>query len=120
MAYWRSYFKDHRYDDTAEKAEESKFMDGWKTPVFQLIPEDTMLVLCHAYNTFDKRKLLGQNNPSMKKVDANMRFLVKDKYLRDFYLGLARDYKEKDAATAAQTEQPQLTITDISSATLAT
>jgi glycosyltransferase involved in cell wall biosynthesis len=119
MAYWRSYFKDHRYDDTAEKAEEAKFMDNWKTPVFQLKPEDTMLVLCHAYNTFDKRKLLQQKNPGLKKVDANMRFLVKDKYLRDFYLGLSRDYKEKDEAVASSaiTEQPQLTITDISSAT---
>jgi glycosyltransferase involved in cell wall biosynthesis len=120
MAYWRSYFKDHRYDDTAEKAEEAKFMDGWKTPVFQLTPEDTMLVLCHAYNTFDKRKLLEQKNPSMKKVAVKMRQLVKDKFLCDFYLGLARDYKEKDAAPAPAPapvteipDIPQITVTDI-------
>lgn len=107
MAYWRSYFKDHRYDDKAEKAEERAFMENWTTPVLQLAPEDTMLVLCHAYNTFDKRKLLAEKNPNMKKVDTKMRFLVKDKFLRDFYLGLARDYKEKD-------EVPQLVISDVS------
>jgi glycosyltransferase involved in cell wall biosynthesis len=96
MAYWRSYFKDHRYDDTAEKAEERKFMDDWKTPVLQLVPEDVMLVICHAYNTFDKRNLLKQNNPLLKQVTVKMRQLVKDKELREFYLGLARDYKERD------------------------
>jgi glycosyltransferase involved in cell wall biosynthesis len=120
MAYWRSYFKDHRYDDTAEKAEEAKFMDNWKTPVFQLTPEDTMLVLCHAHNTFDKRKLLDQKNPSLKKVPIKMRQLVKDKFLRDFYLGLARDYKEKDEATAASEPfvdpfAPTLTVSEVTS-----
>ena len=98
MAYWRSYFGEHRYDDDAEKAEESKFMDQWKTPVIQLRPEDTMLVLCHAHNTFDKRKLLEQQNPTMKKVAIKMRQLVKDKSLSDFYLALARDYDEKELA----------------------
>ena len=101
MAYWRNYFDTHRYDDTAAMAEEKKFMDDWKTPVFQLHPEDTMLVICHAHNTFDKRKLLTQNNPLLKKVNLKMSTLVKDKVLRDFYLGLARDYKEKDEAMDA-------------------
>jgi glycosyltransferase involved in cell wall biosynthesis len=123
MAYWRSYFKDHRYDDLAEKAEEAKFMDNWKTPVFQLTPEDTMLVLCHAHNTFDKRVLLNQKNPSMKKVAVKMRQLVKDKFLCNFYLDLARDYKEKDEAAAAAIPlseslidpfAPQLVVSDIS------
>lgn len=100
MAYWRDYTKTHRYDDTAEKAEEKKFMDDWATPVHQMKPEDTMLVLCHAHNTFDKRILLTQNNPLLKKVPVKMRQLVKDKSLRDFYLGLAADYKAKDAAAA--------------------
>lgn len=107
MAYWRSYAATHRYDDTAEKAEEKKFMDDWKTPVIQLRPEQTMLVLCHAYNTFDKRRLLTQNNPLLKKVPMKMRALVKDKVLREFYLGLARDYKEKDAAAAKQKAAPK-------------
>jgi glycosyltransferase involved in cell wall biosynthesis len=106
MAYWRSYFQTHRYDDTAEKAEERQFMDNWRTPVLQMKPEDTMLVICHAYNTFDKRKLIEQKNPMLRKVSIKMRQLVKDKELRDFYLGLARDYKEKDEAAAAATPTP--------------
>jgi glycosyltransferase involved in cell wall biosynthesis len=102
MAYWRDYTKTHRYDDTATKAEEKKFMDDWTTPVHQLKPEETMLVLCHAHNTFDKRILLTQNNPLMRKVKVKMHQLVKDKSLRDFYLGLAADYKAKDAAATEQ------------------
>lgn len=126
MAYWRSYFGEHRYDDDAEKAEEAKFMDQWKTPVIQLCPEDTMLVLCHAHNTFDKRRLLSQPNPTMKKVAIKMRQLVKDKSLSDFYLALARDYDEKELAdkrTAAAVDTatndgstPTLDITDLSAA----
>lgn len=111
MAYWRSYFGTHRYDDTAAMAEEKKFMDDWKTSVFQLHPEDTMLVICHAHNTFDKRNLLKQNNPLLKKVNLKMSTLVKDKWLRDFYLGLARDYKEKDEADASSA--PTLTISEV-------
>jgi hypothetical protein len=96
MAYWRSYFGENRYDDTAEKAEEKKFLCDWKTPVLQLQSEETMLVICHAHNTFDKRILLKQNNPLLKKSTFKMRNLVKDKNIRDFYIELARDYKEID------------------------
>ena len=101
MAYWRTYFDDNRYDDTAEKAEEKKFMRDWTTPCGQLESQDVMLVICHAHNTFDKRKLLTQNNPLLKKSEFKMKTLVRDKKIRDFYLELARDYKELDAATAA-------------------
>jgi glycosyltransferase involved in cell wall biosynthesis len=110
MAYWRSYAKESRYDETVDKAEEKSFMKDWKTPVLQLTPEDTMLVLCHAHNTFDKRELLKQKNPLLKKVSIKMRSLVKDKELREFYLGLAADYKKKDAEAAAA---PTLTAADV-------
>jgi hypothetical protein len=99
MAYWRSYFKDHRYDDTAEKAEERVFMDDWKTPVLQQTPEETMLVICHTKNTFDKRKLLETTNPTMKKLSIKMRNFVKDKKIADFYLALKGDFTEESKVT---------------------
>ena len=95
MAYWRTYFDDNRYDDTAEKGEEKKFMRDWTTKVLQLKPEETMLVICHAHNTFDKRILLTQVNSLLKKSKIKMRDLVRDKKCRDFYLDLARDYVTK-------------------------
>jgi len=117
MSYWRTYTKDHRYDDNADKAEERQFMDDWKTPVIQMNPEDTMLVICHAYNTFDKRILLQQKNPLLKPVAIKMRQLVKEKPIRDFYLALAKDYIELDkrlaAEAAAAAATPQLTIQEL-------
>jgi len=95
MAYWRSYFDNNRYDDAAEKGEEKKFMCDWTTKVNQLKPEETMLVICHAHNTFDKRILLTQFNPLLKKSKIKLRDLVRDKQCREFYLGLARDYVTK-------------------------
>lgn len=102
MAYWRSYFRDHKYDPTAEKAEERLFMDDWKTPVTQIRPEECMLVICHAFNTFDKRRLLEQNNPRLKKVAMKMRGIVRDQWIRDFYTkDLPGYYKVLDAKAAA-------------------
>ena len=92
MAYWRSYFGPNRYDDTAEKSEEKLFLQNFTTPVLQLKSEETMLVLCHAHNTFDKRILLTQNNPLLKKSKFRLRDLVRNKAARDFYMELARDY----------------------------
>jgi glycosyltransferase involved in cell wall biosynthesis len=105
MAYWRTYFDNNRYDDTAEKAEEKKFMRDWTTPCGQLESEETMLVICHAHNTFDKRKLLTQNNPLLVRSPLKMKTLVKDKKIRDFYLELSRDYMELDARVKAEAEK---------------
>jgi glycosyltransferase involved in cell wall biosynthesis len=101
MAYWRSYFKDHRYEDTAEKAEERVFMDNWKTSVIQQTPEETMLVICHSKNTFDKRVLLEKSNPTMKKLSIKLRNFVRDKKIADFYLALKDDFKDDVTAAAA-------------------
>ena len=102
MAYWRSYFDQNRYDDTATKAEEKKFMRGFTTPVLQLQPEETMLVVCHAYNTFDKRILLTQDNPLIKKTTLTLKQLIKDKKIREFYVGLAKAYEEVPALVVSE------------------
>ena len=88
MAYWRTYFKTHKYDDTAVKAEERQFMDDWKTPVAQLRPENVMLVINHGINTFDKRRLLHMGNKAVKKTSLKLKGFIKDKKIRDFYVGL--------------------------------
>ena len=107
MAYWTTYAKESRYDDEADKAEERSFMKNWTTPVLQLQPQDTMLVMCHNFNTFDKRKLFGQNNPRFRQVAIKMRQLVKDKSLRDFYLALGEEYRKMPIQPTA-TEEPPL------------
>ena len=105
MAYWRTYFKENRYDDTAEKAEEKKFMRDWNTPVLQLQSADTMLVISHAHNTFDKRVLLKQDNPLLKKTTLKLKNLVRDKKIRDFYVALAKDYADEKKADEKKADE---------------
>ncbi|NDC75788.1 glycosyltransferase family 2 protein, partial [bacterium] len=106
MAYWRTYTKDHHYDDNAEKAEERQFMDDWKTSVVQMDPDDVMLVICHSRNTFDKRKLLEKHNPTMKKTDFKIKRFVKEKKIAEFYNSLMADFTdEKPGPVAAPTPE---------------
>jgi glycosyltransferase involved in cell wall biosynthesis len=94
MAYWRSYAKTHHYDDTALKAEERQFMDDWKTPVAQLRPEQVMLVINHGVNTYDKRRLIyNKTNKAVKKTSLKLKSFIKDKKLREFYVGLRAGIK---------------------------
>lgn len=93
MACWSSYSKTHFYDDSAEMAEERKFMGDWTTPVLQIPPEDSMVCIAHSANTVDKRKLLGPPvNPFMIKTHYKLRDIVKDAELREFYRSLAAGY----------------------------
>ena len=108
MAYWRTYTKDHHYDDSAEKAEERKFMDDWKTRVIQMDPYDVMLVICHTRNTFDKRVLLQQNNPTMKKTDFKLKRFVKEKKIAEFYSKLMDDFKDEKVSTATTLSPEEL------------
>ena len=107
MAYWTSYARTHKYDDEAEKAEERSFMCDWKTPVLQLNPEETMLVMCHDFNTFDKRRLFNQQNPRFSQVKLKMHQLVKDKELREFYKGLGESYRKKPIDALEVTDASQ-------------
>jgi glycosyltransferase involved in cell wall biosynthesis len=91
MAYLRDYAKTHKYDDTAVKAEERQFMDDWKTQVVQLRPENTMLVINHGVNTFDKRKMIHMGNKALKKLSIKLKTIIKDKKIRDFYMSLRDD-----------------------------
>jgi glycosyltransferase involved in cell wall biosynthesis len=70
MAYWRSYTKDHQYDEAATHAEERSFTNDWTEPMVQLNPKSTVLMTCHANNTFDKRALLRNPASVMRLVSA--------------------------------------------------
>lgn len=107
MAYWRTYTKDHRYDDNAEKAEERSFMDDWKTRVVQMKSDSVMLVICHSRNTFDKRKLLEKHNPTMRKTTMKLKDFIKDKKIIEFYNSLMADFADEKVVTMAPTMTPE-------------
>jgi len=68
MAYWRSYTKDHQCDETVHHAEESSFTNNWEEPMVQLNPMDTVLMICHDSNTFDKRYLFKNPASVMRRL----------------------------------------------------
>jgi glycosyltransferase involved in cell wall biosynthesis len=56
-----------RYEDRAALAEEKLFLKNYTIPFAQLDPMKTILVFSHEHNTFDKRKLLENQNPQFFK-----------------------------------------------------
>lgn len=68
MAFWRSYTKDHQCDETVTHGEEFSFTGGWTQPMVQLNPADTVLMICHDSNTFDKRCLFRNPASVMRRV----------------------------------------------------
>jgi glycosyltransferase involved in cell wall biosynthesis len=101
MAYWHSYFKDHKYDENAEKAEERSFTNDWKAPMLQLDGMKTMLVMCHNFNTFDKRRLIENPGPVFQKTGMKLNTFIKDKKVRDFYQSLKAEAIPYNPASAA-------------------
>lgn len=86
MAWRKSYAATHRYDETVTHAEEKSFLDEYSHPMIQLDPFKVMLVMSHSENTFDKKKMLTQeNNPFIKKTVMKLRDFIKEAPLRDFF-----------------------------------
>lgn len=95
MAWRKSYSDKHKYDEFVTKAEEITFLENFKFPMIQLDPRSTILVICHTDNTADKNELRDENLPRLGAINSvfkesayKLEDLVKDKKIRDFYLGL--------------------------------
>jgi glycosyltransferase involved in cell wall biosynthesis len=95
MAWRKSYSDKHKYDEFVTKAEEITFLENFKHPMIQLSPLSTILVICHEDNTADKNELRDEHltkangiNSKFKESVYKLEDLVKDKKIRDFYLGL--------------------------------
>jgi glycosyltransferase involved in cell wall biosynthesis len=93
MAFWREYGIAHKYNEEKRFAEGPDFLDGFTTPILHLTSLDTMLVICHDKNTFDKHRILmSGKNPAMIKFNGKLQKIVKDKKLVEFYKSLKNDY----------------------------
>jgi len=59
------------YDDEACMAEENFFLKNYSFPLLQLDPKHVILVVCHNYNTVDKRNVIkdGQGKPCSFNID---------------------------------------------------
>jgi len=63
------------YDDEACMAEENFFLKNYYFPLIQLDPQHVILVVCHNYNTVDKRNVLkdGQGKPCSFTIEDRIR-----------------------------------------------
>lgn len=84
FCFHRDYLKDHKFDDSAERAEEKIFLDEYKTQQTQIDPFKAILCIAHNKNTFDKRNLLER----MVKTSLKLKNFVKEKHLIEFYNNL--------------------------------
>jgi hypothetical protein len=85
LAYHRNYLLTHCYEDSAQQAEESLFLNKFSEPLVQLLPEKTLLCIAHGNNTFDKKKIID----SGKLLALKLNNLVSDKTLVKFYKALS-------------------------------
>lgn len=85
MAYSKKYTLTHSCDEAVAFAEEVQFTNRYSEPLFQLNPENLMIVMCHSENTFNKSKLRTDGNPHFKKTTMNLKNLIKNSTLRSFY-----------------------------------
>jgi len=85
MAYRRTYALNHTYDETVANAEESSFLNNYKSAVSQLESRKCMLVIAHSENTYNKEKMIDGSNPFMKKTSMKLKDFIKNPALREFY-----------------------------------
>ncbi|MEO3989857.1 glycosyltransferase family 2 protein [Pseudocitrobacter cyperus] len=85
FGFHRNYLKKHRYDDTATRAEESSFLNGFTTPVHQIDPKQAILCISHSQNTYDKDFVMSSSQP----VDLTLEDFVSDPNLLAHYRRLS-------------------------------
>jgi len=85
MAFKKSYTLTHSCDESVTFAEELSFTNRYSSPLAQLDPMKTMLVICHSQNTFNKDKLRKEGSPAVKKTQLGVKSFIKSKAARDFY-----------------------------------
>ena len=89
FAFRRKLLEETKYDDTACLAEEKAFLKDYTVPFVQLKPKNTILVISHEHNTFDKRKLLENIQPQfVKESDKTVEDFIKEPELVDFYMNI--------------------------------
>ena len=73
------------YDESQALAEEKKFLKNYTIPFVQLDPMKTILVFSHNHNTFDKRQLLINPNPTfVKETNLKVSHFINDENTIDF------------------------------------
>ena len=85
FAFKRKLLKETSYEDEAVLAEEKHFLKNYTIPFIQFNPMKTILVVSHEQNTFDKRRLISDQNKFCKESGLKVKSFIKNKDLLTFY-----------------------------------
>ena len=85
FAFKRKLLKHTSYEDEAVLAEEKHFLKNYTVPFVQFDPMKTILVVSHEQNTFDKRRLISDQNKFCKESALKVKNFIKNKELLQFY-----------------------------------
>ena len=100
-----------KYNDDACLAEEKEFLHNYSIPFVQLDPLKTILVFSHNQNTFDKKKLLENINPTyVKESSKTIKLFIKydyEEHIKDFFVNTIDD-KLKDYAPGEPNMKPDV------------
>ena len=87
FAFRKELLQKTRFDETAQVAEEKKFLKDYKIPFVQLDPLKTILVFSHNHNSFDKKVLLNQMpNPFINDTPLKPSDFVKEPSVLQFFM----------------------------------
>jgi glycosyltransferase involved in cell wall biosynthesis len=89
FAFRRELLKMTKYDESAAKAEESKFLKDYTIPLVQLNPLKTLLVFPHDRNTVDKQILMKNSSDVFKESNRTVDMWIKnpnEARIKDFFM----------------------------------
>ena len=81
LIYDVNYLNNNSYNNNDTYNEETVFLRKFKTQLLQLEYFNVMLCIAHSKNTVEKNKLISNG----KKLDINLKDIIKDHYLLDFF-----------------------------------
>ena len=84
FAFRRKLLNDTSYENNAVLAEERHFLKDYTIPFVQFDPLKTILVFSHEQNTFDKRRLINDQNKFCSETSLKVNQFIKNKELENF------------------------------------
>jgi glycosyltransferase involved in cell wall biosynthesis len=94
LAFKKSLLSNTVFDNKKDHAEESSFLKKYSFKMVQLDPEKTVLAMSHYKNTFDRNKLVG-NNERCVVTNKKIKQIVKNKNILQMYQKLYDNIKNK-------------------------
>uniref|UniRef100_A0A6C0KW10 Glycosyltransferase 2-like domain-containing protein n=1 Tax=viral metagenome TaxID=1070528 RepID=A0A6C0KW10_9ZZZZ len=86
FAFRKQLLKQTRYNNDACLAEEKVFLKNYSVPFVQLDTLKTILVFSHIHNSFDKKTLLGKNDPFINDSTLTVDDFVKQSDIKKFFM----------------------------------